>query len=148
MWDVGTGAVVHSLSGHDSATVGYLGVGRTGAAAITGSADHRLCLWDTVEGSLTKQLPTQQGSRVKDMAFDGRYGQAAECLLGSVCVMDVAFDGRRGQAGESRGCEHKGLKAGWWVWPAVPSCCMPAILLFELMLLLLLWVWLIDCRPP
>ncbi len=41
VWDAVTGTVVHALSGHDSATISYLGTSRDGTLAATGMFDAR-----------------------------------------------------------------------------------------------------------
>ncbi|KAG1672914.1 hypothetical protein FOA52_012359 [Chlamydomonas sp. UWO 241] len=87
VWDAGVGRAIHTCSGHDDAPVAYLGTAVKGHTALSGSADRRLCLWDTENGTLVKELPPLQGSRVKAMAFDGSCSIAAMLLFDSTVVL-------------------------------------------------------------
>ena len=49
-----------------------------------------MCVWDTSTGRLLSSLPPQQGSRIKEIVFDGACRRAVLLLYdGTVSVMDL-----------------------------------------------------------
>ncbi|GAX79554.1 hypothetical protein CEUSTIGMA_g6995.t1 [Chlamydomonas eustigma] len=91
VWDVATGDLVHTLNDQTHAPLCFIHTCQDAMVATTVSADRSVSVWNAEQGTLISNVPSQLGSRVKDVAFD-KAGKTAVVLLyeGSVSVLELA----------------------------------------------------------
>jgi WD40 repeat protein len=92
VWDVGRGAVVATLPGHQGA-VSSAAFSADGSLVATGDAEGAVRVWESASGKLLYTLDRHEGA-VSTVAFGEKDARLLTAGADGVRVWDVAPDGR------------------------------------------------------